>query len=55
VRIQEGGTILVTYYNAKDAELLQRSDADLPRKLKADKVDPRIPWLYNFQLDFCFR
>jgi hypothetical protein len=55
VRVKDGETILVTYYNAKDAELLKRSYADLPGKLKADGSDPHIPWLYNFQLDFCFR
>ena len=55
VRVKDGDTILVTYYNAKDAELLEQSYADLPRKLKADNIDPRIPWLYNFRLDFCFR
>jgi Transposase DDE domain len=55
VRVMDGQTILVTYYNAKDAELLKRSYADLPGKLKADGTDPHIPWLYNFQIDFCFR
>jgi hypothetical protein len=55
VRVVDGETILVTYYNAADAELLAQSYADLPRKLKAEGIDPRVPWLYNFQLDFCFR
>jgi Transposase DDE domain len=55
VRVVDGQTILVTYYNAKDAELLERSYTDLPGKLKAEKIDPRVPWLYNFQLDFRFR
>jgi hypothetical protein len=55
VRVVDGQTILVPYYNAKDAELLERSYADLPTKLKAEKIDPRVPWLYNFQLDFRFR
>jgi len=55
VRVVDGDTILVTYYNAKDAALLNKSYADMPRKLRAERIDPRIPWLYNFQLDFRFR
>jgi Transposase DDE domain len=55
VRVKDGETILVTYYNANDPELLAQCYADLPRKLEADNTDPRIPWLYNFKLDFCFR
>ena len=43
--------------------LLQRSEPtllraqyeDLPAKLRAEGVEPRIPWLYGFQLDFRFR
>ena len=48
-------TIVVTYYNAPDAEMLQRTYAELPAKLTAEGVDPRIPWLFNFKLDFRFR
>jgi hypothetical protein len=55
VRVVDGDTILVTYYNAKDAKLLEQSYADMPRKLRAEGTDPHIPWLYNFQLDFRFR
>jgi hypothetical protein len=48
-------TILVTYYNAPDAHLLKPHYQNLPQKLQAQGVDPRIPWLYNFKLDFRFR
>jgi hypothetical protein len=48
-------TILVTYYNAPNPELLRAQYEDLPAKLRAEGVEPRIPWLYGFQLDFCFR
>jgi hypothetical protein len=27
----------------------------LPQILESENVDPRIPWLYNFKLDFRFR
>jgi len=28
---------------------------NLPEKLAAERVDPRVPWLFNFKLDFRFR
>jgi hypothetical protein len=55
VRIVDGDTILVTYYNAPGADTLYHKYQDLPARLRAEGVDPRIPWLYGFKLDFCFR
>jgi hypothetical protein len=55
VRVVDGDTIQVTYYNAKDAGLLEQTYADMPRRLRAEGTDPHIPWLYDFQLDFRFR
>jgi hypothetical protein len=54
VRVQDN-TIQVTYYNAPDAERLRAHYENLPAKLRADKIDPRVPWLYGFELDFRFR
>jgi hypothetical protein len=54
VRVQEN-TIIVTYYNAPDADKLRGHYEDLPTKLRAQKIDPRVPWLYGFELDFRFR
>jgi hypothetical protein len=51
----EGKTIQVTYYNAPNADKLRAHYEDLPAKLKAEHVDPRVPWLYDFELDFRFR
>lgn len=48
-------TIVVTYYNAPDKERLCCQYEDLPNKLAAEGVDPHIPWLYGFQLDFRFK
>jgi len=48
-------TIIVTYYNAPNVELLRAHYEHLPRRLQAENIDPRIPWLYNFKLDFRFR
>jgi hypothetical protein len=50
-----GDTILVTYYNAPNRERLQAQYQDLPAKLRAEGIEPAIPWLYGFQLDFRFR
>lgn len=48
-------TILVTYYNAPKADRLRAQYEGLPEKLAAEQIDPRIPWLYNYRLDFRFR
>ncbi len=48
-------TIVVTYYNAPNPGLLRSHYEGLPDKLRAEGVEPRIPWLYGFQLDFRFR
>jgi hypothetical protein len=54
VRVTED-TLIVTYYNAPNAERLRAHYEDLPKKLRAENLDPRIPWLYDYQLDFRFR
>jgi Transposase DDE domain len=51
----DAGTIIVTYYNAPDADKLRTHYENLPAKLRSQKIDPRIPWLYGFELDFRFR
>jgi hypothetical protein len=54
VRVRED-TIVVTFYNASPIQHLRPQYEGLPQRLEAEKVDPRIPWLYNFKLDFRFR
>ena len=54
VRVQDD-TILVTYYNAPNADILRQHYEGLPQKLAAEGVDPRVPWLYDFKLDFRFK
>ncbi len=54
VRVRDN-TITVTYYNAPEADKLREHYEGLPAKLRAEKVDPRVPWLYEFELDFRFR
>ena len=48
-------TILVTYYNAPFTEKPRAHYEHLPQKLLRENIDPRIPWLYNFKLDFRFK
>ena len=48
-------TIIVTFYNAPHAEKLRGEYQNLPDKLRQENIDPRIPWLYGYQLDFRFR
>jgi hypothetical protein len=55
VRVVDGNTIQVTYYNAPDANQLSQHYAELPAKLRTAGIDPRVPWLYEFLLDFRFR
>ena len=51
----DGNTIIVTYYNSLDPDKLREHYEKLPAKLRAEGIDPRIPWLYGFELDFRFR
>jgi hypothetical protein len=51
----EANTIIVTYYDAPDANKLREHYENLPAKLRAENIDPRVPWLYGFELDFRFR
>ena len=48
-------TIIVTYYNAPNPDLMKNHYEKLPQKLIAEKIEPTIPWLYNFKLDFRFK
>jgi hypothetical protein len=47
--------LIVTYYNAPEAERFRGHYQDLPARLRAEGIDPHLPWLYGYQLDFRFR
>jgi len=51
----EQDTLVVTYYNALNASLWKQHFENLPRQLEKEGIDPRVPWLYNFKLDFRFK
>lgn len=48
-------TIIITYYNAPVDENFKEHYKNLPKKLEAEGVDPRVPWLYDFKVDFRFK
>lgn len=54
VRVRDG-TIVVTYYNAPQADRLRARYEQMPARLEAEGIDPRVPWLYNLKLDFRFK
>jgi len=48
-------TIIVTCYNAPKELNLKQNYQGLPSKLMAQGINPKIPWLYDFKLDFSFK
>lgn len=48
-------TIIVTYYNAPNAALLARHYTNLPDRLDREGIDPKVPWLYGYKIDFRFK
>jgi hypothetical protein len=48
-------TVVVTYYNAPQADRLQERYAGIPARLEAEGIDPHVPWLYDLKLDFRFK
>jgi len=54
VRVEKQ-TIVVTLYNPPNAALGQSRYEHLPEKLAREGVNPEIPWLYNFKIDFRFK
>ena len=54
IRVKDD-TIIVTCYNAPKELNLQNNYQDLPAKLISEGINPQIPWLYNYKLDFRFK
>lgn len=53
VRVKDG-TIIVTFYHAPD-HIDHHGYINLPKRLEAENINPKIPWLFDFKLDFRFR
>lgn len=47
--------IVVTYYGFPENLNIRNYYENLPAQLIKEGVDPRIPWLYNFKIDFKFK
>jgi len=54
IRVKDD-TILVTCYGLPKQFGLHEHLSNLPEKLISEGIDPRVPWLYNFKLDFRFK
>jgi len=54
IRMQRD-TIVVTYYNAPNSDLMKKHYENMPERLSSEGVKPTIPWLYDFKLDFRFK
>jgi len=50
----KGDTIIVTFYGSSDY-IKKDEFINLPDKLMQKGIDPHIPWLYNYKLDFRFK
>ena len=50
----KGDTILVTFYGCADHIIKNRYE-NLPAILRKENINPKIPWLYDFKLDFRFK
>jgi hypothetical protein len=48
-------TIIVTCYNAPKELNLQSNYQGLPAKLASEGLSPKMPWLYDYKLDFRFK
>jgi hypothetical protein len=54
IRVKDD-TIVVTCYDAPKELNLQENYSNLPAKLMSEGINPQVPWLYNFKLDFRFK
>jgi hypothetical protein len=51
----ENDTIIVTYYNDYHKLKIQQHYQNLPDRLEKEGVNPKIPWLFDYKLDFRFK
>lgn len=54
IRVKDD-TIIVTIYNLPDELNLKQRYEHLPRILEAENICPKIPWLFDYKLDFRFK
>ena len=54
IRVKDD-TIIITCYNAPKELNLQNHYQSLPAKLISEGINPKVPWLYDYKLDFRFK
>jgi hypothetical protein len=54
VRVEDD-TIIVTYYRDHERLGLRQHYQHLPQILQKEGINPKIPWLFDFKLDFRFK
>lgn len=54
IRVKDD-TIIITCYNAPKELNLHNHYQSLPTKLISEEINPKVPWLYNYKLDFRFK
>jgi len=45
---------VVTFYGSTN-HIIKEKYENLPDILMKERIDPKIPWLYDFKLDFRFK
>ena len=48
-------TIIVTFYGIPEKLGLKQHFENLPQKLENENINPRVPWLFNYAVDFRFK
>lgn len=48
-------TIIVTFYNVRESLNLKKHYENLPEKLLEEGINPTVPWLFNYKVDFQFK
>lgn len=54
IRVKDD-TIIITCYNAPKELNLHNHYQSLPAKLISEGINPKVPWLYDYKLDFRFK
>ena len=54
IRVKDD-TIIVTYYRDHENLGLRNHFEDMPTRLEKEGINPQIPWLFDFKLDFRFK
>jgi len=47
--------IIVTYYGVPEKLGLKKHYENLPQKLENENINPKVPWLYEYKVDFRFK